>query len=207
MMILGSAKVRNSIAIVAIFTAGLLVVDPGVKDTLWNMTSETMDPTSIKGDSYQTRWQLWHIAWAEDCDSAGTFLFGHGPLSTEHMDLNSKYYTGEGAKSNILKIGHTSWDNHFAANLIELGVVGLGIQLALFFAVARGLFRKWRVADPAERDLIAGIFVACGVFIFAPQLTYLFWALVGISNRITASLPMPIVELPAPTAFSHARAC
>lgn len=194
MAALGGAKARRAILGVAVLSAVVLIVLPGVKESIWDLAAETVDPDSVKGDSYQARWQLWRIAWAEISRSPERFLFGYGRLSTEHMDLNSKYYEGEGAQANIIKIGHTSWDNHYACDLIECGLVGLAVELILFTAVAALLFQKWREGEPPGRDLMAGILVAClvfmfamtNVFIFAPQLTYLFWALVGIGSRRAA---------------------
>ena len=176
---------------VAALAAAILVLRPGVRDTIRNLYTATFDEDSQKGGSYQTRWQLWTVAWKEIQVSPNRFLFGYGPASTESMDLSHYWYGTEGWSSSVSKIGYTSWDNNYACDLIELGMVGLVLEAILFLSIVRTLVENWHRSDPDNRVLQGGIAVAClvfmfamtNVFIFAPQLKYLFWALVAIGSN------------------------
>jgi O-antigen ligase/polysaccharide polymerase Wzy-like membrane protein len=186
--IVGGRKARKSVALIALLIAIVLILRPGVRDTISNMYSETFEEDSAKGNSYQTRWQLWTIAWTEIKVSPGRLLFGFGPVSTESMDLSHYWFGTEGWSSSVTKIGHTSWDNNYASDLIELGVVGFLLEAVLFAFIIKTLVTNWRRSDPNDRILQGGVTIAClvfmfamtNVFIFSPQLKYLFWTLVAV---------------------------
>jgi len=215
MAALGGGAVRRRLLVVAALAAAVLVLRPGVRDTISDLASSTFEDDSLKGASYQFRWQLWHVAWSEIRLSPERFLFGYGPVSTEGMDFTDYWQGQEGSTSSMEKLGHTSWDNNYAANLIELGVTGFALQLILFAAIIRRLLRGWRQADPETRMLRAGIASAClvfmfamtNVFIFSPQLKYLFWALVAIGSNLSwaARAPSPEEAEALPAASDEAR--
>jgi O-antigen ligase len=179
------------LAFVAVLAAAILLLRPGVHDTISNLCFSTFSDTSAKGSTYDYRWQLWTVAWDQLRLSPVRFLFGYGPGSTENMDLSNYWHGQEGSQADIIHMGHTSWDNNYAGDLIELGTMGFLLELALFLSVAKTLVMNWRRGDPDDRVLQAGIAVAClifmysmtNVYIFAPQLKYLFWALVAIGGN------------------------
>jgi O-antigen ligase len=187
---IGGKHVRRKVGSIALFAAALLVLRPGVRDTVSSLYSETFDEDSAKGGSYETRWQLWTIAWKEIQVSPGRFLFGFGPVSTENMDLTDYFRDHEGYGSSMAKIGYTSWDNNYANDLIELGVIGFLVELLLLARIVYVLITNWFRSDPEGRVFQAGVTVGClifmfamtNVFIFSPQLKYLFWALVCIGS-------------------------
>ena len=63
--------------------------------------------------------------------------------------------------------------------------------MTLLLAIVGTVLREWRASDAEGRILLSGIGLACAVFmfamtnvyIFAPQLKYLFWALVAIGSN------------------------
>ena len=217
--VLGGKVLRKKLALMAVLTAAVLILRPGVRDTIKNLYLETFEADSQKAESYQTRWDLWHVAWTEIRRTPTTFLFGLGPASAENMDFTS-YFEGEGATSAFVKIGHTSWDNNYASDLIEYGAVGFVMELILFASIAAGLIRNWRRADEHSRALRAGLGISCvvfffamtNVFIFSPQLTYFFWALAAIGSNSSWAVNGPVLaEADAAAApsepsldFSHA---
>ncbi len=189
---LGGPSLRRKLLVTALLAAAVLIWRPGVRESISDRMLSTFVEDSVEADSYQTRWQLWDIAWTEIQKSPERLLFGYGPMSTEHMNLEHYFYGQEGWSSSVQALGYTSWDNNLACDLIELGVVGLALELALFATIMAQLLANYRVSLPQQRILPAGIIVAClvfmfattNVFIFSPQLKFLFWALVAIgSNR------------------------
>ena len=200
MAALGGKALRKKLALMALLTAVVLIVRPGVRDTITNLYQETFDEDSQKAGSYQTRWELWDVAWTEIRRTPTRFLFGLGPASAEFMDFTG-YFEGEGSTSALVKLGHTSWDNNYASDLIEFGVVGFTFELILFASIARALFRNWLRADQDSRALRAGLGSSCvvfffamsNVFIFSPQLTYLFWTIVAIGSNSIWAVNAPVL--------------
>jgi O-antigen ligase len=209
--VLGGKGARRKVVYIALVAAAILIFRPGVRETIQNLYSATLDENSQKGSSYQTRWELWTVAWKEIQKSPERLIFGYGPASTESMDLSDYWYGQEGYSSSMTKIGHTSWDNNYAADLIELGLIGLVLEMILFLSIIRTLVDNWRRSDPEIRIVSGGVTVAClvfmfamtNVFIFAPQLKYLFWALVAIGCNFARAfadqmLSEPTVNLDCP---------
>lgn len=185
--IIGGGFLRKRLVFIGALAAAILIARPGVWHTIRDLSVATFDSETQKGGSYQTRWQLWGIAWQEIQRSSERTLFGYGPVSTEFMDLSHYFYGEEGWSSSVSKIGYTSWDNHYACDLIEFGLVGFSLEMILFASIAWVLVTKWREETGAGRTLLVAIGLSCMVFmfamtnvyIFAPQLKYLFWSLVA----------------------------
>jgi O-antigen ligase len=182
---------RKRILFVTFLAAFVIVVRPGVRETIMNLYHATLDEDSAKGSSFNTRLELWPVAWAEIKKSPERVLLGYGPESTEGMDLSDYWFGKEGWSSSREKIGFTSWDSTYASYLIELGVVGLALAIVLLLRVVWTLFNRWRISGPEDRIVVGGILISCMVFLFAltnvamyaPQLKYLFWMLAAIGGN------------------------
>ncbi len=197
--LLGSGPTRRrclALLVLALLTLG---VRPGVRETILSRIHDTYAADSYKGTSYQYRWRLWHVAASEIARSPDRLLFGYGGLSTESMDL-SRYFDKEQGGT-AAKIGYTSWDNHYASDLIEFGVVGLGVEALVYAAIILQLLRGWRRASPEERPLVGATLIGCLVFMFArtnvyvfgEQTKFLFWTFVSL-GAAAARLPIEIVD-------------
>ena len=125
-LFMGTKQTRRRCLWVAVLAAVTVVVRPGIRDTIVDRYTETFQQGSYKERSYSYRWKLWHVSFSEIGKSPERFLFGYGGLSTETMDLSRYFGHEEGGTA--VKIGFTSWDNHYASDLIEFGVVGVGIE-------------------------------------------------------------------------------
>jgi hypothetical protein len=188
--VLGGPILRRKLIYIGLLTGAIAILRPGVWETIDGLWQQTFSD-SEKGSTYQYRWQLWAIAVKEIEKSPSKFLFGCGPLSTEFMDLSDNWAGEEGSQASIVQIGHTSWDNNYACDLIELGLVGFGLELLLFATIAACLIRNWSKCEGESRILLGGVTVSCVVFmysmtnvyIFAPQLKYLFWSLVAVGSN------------------------
>jgi hypothetical protein len=193
MMLIGGAVLRGKMVVIALLASAILLLRPGVRATIGDLCFATFKSgsDSAKAANFSYRWELWGVAWKEVKTSPLRMFFGYGPNSTESMDLSNYWFGIEGAHAGVLHTGHTSWDNNYAADLIELGLVGLVIEGLLFLGILRKLFENWRVSDGDNRTIISGILISCllymfamsNVFIFAPQLKYAFWALVATGSN------------------------
>jgi len=115
-----------------------------------------------------------------------------------------KGYTAVLAGSNEV-IMVESWDNEFAATLLETGFLGLAMVLVLHFRIIVNLIRAWTVAAPDNRNLLAGIvgailaqiFMMTNVKMFSAQVNYLMWALVasGLAIGFGARTPAAAVSV------------
>jgi O-antigen ligase len=184
--VLGTRQTRKRCVWVLALTLAVIAVRPGIRDTIVDRYWETTLPGSYKELSYAYRWTLWYVAYSEISKSPERFLFGYGGVSTESMDL-SKYFAHEEGGT-ATKIGYTSWDNNYASDLIEFGVVGLGLEIIIFALIMIRLLSNWRKAKGNVKGLLAGLIASCvvylfamsNVFIFSAQLKFLFWAVVAI---------------------------
>ena len=190
LVVLGSRETKRVFVGIALLGVLVVAVRPGVRETLLQRFYSTFDTDTVKGKSYEYRWMLWHVAYSEIMKSPERTLFGYGGLSTETMDLSSYFEKDTGEGSTVL-LGHTSWDNQLACDLIELGLVGFLIQLSLYIMILWKLFGFLRHSTVSNRNLMLAFFSSCiiyiyattNVFIFSPQLKFLFWGLVACGIR------------------------
>jgi hypothetical protein len=181
LMFSGTRFIRNKIFLLGVLALLALALRPGVRETLSDRVSSSADSQSFKGGTLQYRLELWKVAWAQVTKSPQTFFFGYGPGcgSEIEIDWNLSY---RGQQYDI-----SSWDNQFAYDLFQSGFFGLAVSFALYGSVLLFLYRSWRLAEPANRDLIlcqfasalAMVFMMTNVLIFAKPLYYLFWTVVA----------------------------
>ena len=190
MCIFGSKKVRKSMLIFAALSVVVVIVRPGVRDTLKDLTMSTFDEDSYRGKSYAYRKELWPAAFKLAKESPIRALFGHGGLSTETMDLHDMFEFG----GSTYHTGFSSWDNNYACDLVEFGGFGLGVEVLFYGCVLFTLYRSTRQCPEEYRDVSAA-FLAAGtvycfaltnVFMFSPQLKCMFFTIVIIGTRLPA---------------------
>jgi hypothetical protein len=183
MLLIGSRFSRRKLIIVACLAIILIYIRPGVYDTIMFSYDTTFDEESLKGKSYEYRWKLWGIAWSEINKSFSRTLFGYGGLSHEIMDL-SRYFEREAGGTTEL-LGHTSFDNHLAANMLEFGVIGVAVEILLYCRAVGSLFIIGMRHKDRDREFYTAIITSVGIFIYAmttvyifsPQLRFLYWSL------------------------------
>jgi O-antigen ligase len=186
-MVLGSKRTRKRCIFLLSLAAIVVLVRPGVRQTILDRFDATFDEGSYKNESYSYRWKLWHVAYSEIQKSPERFLFGYGGLSTESMDLSRYFKPEEGGTT--AKIGFTSWDNQYACDLIEYGMIGFIAECAFYFCVMISLIKRWLKADAEARGSLAALIAAVTVFIFAQsnvwifsiQLKFFLWCSLGLA--------------------------
>ena len=162
--------------------------------TLQDTVGHTLDVSSFRGGTYLYRWELWKIAWHQVGQSLTRLFFGYGPASPAGMSI--EWHVAWLGRD----ISIWTWDNHYAAYLVQLGVVGLSAILMLYFAVLRKLYRAWRKSSSGDRDILACIlasvlillFMRTNVYFFAPQLDYLFWTLAAVGCMLGVGQEQPV---------------
>jgi O-antigen ligase len=187
MFVMAGWQIRRRLVWLPILACCLLASRPGVWDTILGSAKVTADKDSFKGGTFRYRLELWKVAWTEVSKSPLRTLVGYGPGCGLESDIewNLSYRDFE---SDVW-----SWDNHYAYELFQSGVIGLTALLCLYLAVARNLFRLYREADASDRQILAAllasvlvlVFMMSNVLIYAKQLNFLFWtiAAVGLSYR------------------------
>jgi O-antigen ligase len=187
-------KSRGPLLLVAALTAGVLVAMPGVRETLTMRTENTFAVDTLKHNTFMYRLELWKIAFAAISTSPWRFLFGKGPGAAGDSDLDwTLSYSGS-------DLAVWSWDNHYAALLYDTGILGLLSFMLLLSAVLVGLLRLRSQVDGLRKDLLsciavsslAFIFIMSNVFIFAPQLNYIFWSLAAAGLGLGAAPGKPL---------------
>ena len=189
LVLLGSRETKKIFVYMVLMGIVVVMLRPGVQQSLLERYYATFDKDTLKGQSYEYRWILWHVAASEISKSPERLLFGYGGLSTEQMDL-SRYFEKE-AGGNTYLTGFTSWDNQLACDLIELGFCGFLLEMVLFATALYKLIAIYRRSAPADRNFVLAFFSASAiyvyalsnVYIFSPQLKCLFWALVACGLR------------------------
>lgn len=175
-------NLRKYLAITFLLTVTVLLVRPGVSDTLLNTYAQTKDPESERGMSYQWRYALYRIANRELSKSPSRALWGYGPESFRSLQLTDEFQ------------GHTvdfvSCDSSIAQLMIETGYVGLLLVALLLFRAAARAYRSYReLPAPFNTPCIvffvnmaAFYFLMTNVAIFSwGQQTYILWIGIAMS--------------------------
>src|SRR5262249_33857580 len=151
MYLLGTRSVRKSMHVFALLSLVVVIVRPGVRDTLRDLFMSTFDPDSYRGKSYYYRKELWPVARSLAATSGTRTLFGHVGSTNETMDLYDRFEYG----GNAHHTGFSSWDNNYACDLVEFGYVGLSIEVLLYASVLWSLYHSARQVPEEYRNIAA----------------------------------------------------
>ena len=167
--------------------------NPGVRQTIKDKVTDTLDTDSFKGETYQYRWELWRIAFREVVKSPKRFLFGYGPGSGEILIFETELsYSGD-----VRDVW--SWDNHYACQLLETGFTGLALLVLLHLWILKRLMAIRSRLDQRDAFVVLCVIVSVLVYyfthtnvkIFAPQLNFLFWSLFAVGSAFDKSSAGP----------------
>jgi hypothetical protein len=200
MFFLGNGGLRRKLLFFAFAGAVALALKPGVRDTLDAKARETRDRDSFKGQTYQYRWDLWRVAYSGIRKSLKTLAVGTGP-GTSEVKSYEIILTDTGEEFTV-----GSWDNEYAAILIETGFAGLAAALFLHYSVIRHMVSARKSAGPGHRGLMTGllaglaalIFMMTNVKMFSVQVNYMMWMLVAAGLIIGPGAPRPVAVRASP---------
>ena len=187
----GRQAMRKRLALIAILTAIVLFVRPGVWLTINNLYGETMNPDTAQGESYQWRYVLYNIAKQELSKSFGRSLWGYGPESFYSLGLTTD--TVVDGEVHTTKV--ESCDSAVVELMMDTGYVGFLLIAILLVKAMLLAFRQYLRQPGPEGSLclVLGVNIAAFSFMMTNvelfgwgQQTYMLWieiALVMISLR------------------------
>jgi O-antigen ligase len=185
--LLAGTAVRRKMAVLLVVALAVLVLKPGVLQSLTGSVAVTMDDQSFKAGTFQYRLELWKVAWTQISRSPVSLLVGCGPGCGLGSTVDWKLSYRGGREEQIW-----SWDNQLAYDLYQSGVVGLAASLALYGTVLLMAYRFWREAGPDERGaracllagLVAYVFMLSNVLMFTKPVNFLFWSVAAVAYAL-----------------------
>ena len=179
---LGQKKMRKYILTICFLAGLVLVVRPGVWETIWNDYISTVDEHSSQGQSYQYRYELYSLVMQKLDESPGRAIWGYGPQSFPYLHLSGTI-DGRG-------MAFVSCDSSIAALLAETGYVGLaGMGLFLSYILLTA-FRGYKQLPFPRNQVCLLIFANLSAFYFEMtnvailgwgQQTILLWVLIAMT--------------------------
>jgi hypothetical protein len=176
-------KVRKRVLAVVVLACGVLLLRPGILETLSNMYTATMDPNTMMGSSFEYRPILFHtVMKALDADPPRAVLgYGLGSFRDKGLILD------------IPGIETHRWytcDSTWILFWYETGYVGLLLLAGLLWTPAFGLLHAFRRLPKSDRyfclvlfsSLVAFYVVMLSVAIYGwGQSGYMLWIMISLS--------------------------
>jgi len=184
---LATKEIRREMLWLSALVVVLMITMPGVRETVYDKLNSVFIHDGEQEASAEYRRILWRVAWDKITETPGRLLFGLGGMATSHLDISGYFDKGRGGQ--VMGQGFSSWDSQWAANLVQFGLVGFGLEIALRVAVLMAVFSRWRAArHPDEKALAAAVCCVVLVYmwamltvaIFSPQLKYMLWAVTAV---------------------------
>lgn len=189
MLIIGHSNIRKYILLIAIFPVAIMLIRPGVFETISGLyrstvTSDAQD--DVKAVSYKYRNELWFQAYKHIRVSEKRLAFGFGLNYHTEADLFGDFITIENRRS-----AFSSWDNEFACFLLEGGFLGLAAYIIFYGIIIYHSVLNIFLSSNKERNLAAAVcvslvivvFMMTNVKMFSPQILYIFYTMVAISEN------------------------
>jgi len=190
--VLGSGRQRKRLVVIGVIAVVVCLSNSGIRETIMARAGSTFDADSGAQVSYQWRWELWHKAWTEISKSPIHLIFGYGPGASEALDWEGDVSTLEGFTGDSF----SSWDNNWAAYLLECGMFGFVVLLCFYGAIMHRMVKIWSLNQGMQKEFCAFLVAALTVFIFmqtnvkifAPQLYFIFWTTLAAGIALERSL-------------------
>lgn len=192
LIVLGTQALRARLLLIGALAGMVMMARPGVAESILGLVGSTTQTGTQKEGTFKYRLELWRVAWSEISKNPLRTVLGYGPGAGLEMEVEWELsYRGTERKIE-------SWDNNFAYDLLQTGVLGFLATLVLFIKPILVLTRYQRSAEGWRKDCLAGVvccvlamvFMMTNVLIFAKQLHFLFWtaAVAGMKIGVPAFL-------------------
>jgi hypothetical protein len=178
LLLFNYSRIKVRIIPIISLTIIVLLLRPGVFDTIYGLSASTFDSESFEGGSFQYRFELFRVALEEIGLAPERFAFGYGDNAAHSMNI-----MGTLSYDSQREVSFWSWDNEFALLLLQNGLIGFILQLVLYVYCLIYLMRRIRFLEGKDKHLMVSIiasnsvliFMMTNVAIFAPQLYFIFW--------------------------------
>jgi O-antigen ligase len=184
-------RVRKYLMVIGVLVAAVLVIRPGVWETIANMYIATFDPNSPLGSSYEYRFRLKQLSMQALAKDMGRSVWGYGMESFYYLELKGPLF---GRPYRFL-----SCDSAWMELMVETGYGGLVIIGAILLIP---LLRAWKNVkgspDRIQLYLANAMFAYYFMMLSAAmygwgQTGYILWMLIAVS---AASLRMQRARVP-----------
>ena len=155
LLVLGDTVTRKRIAVLVALSVAVMVIRPGVYETiksLYSATLDTSDPDNIKGDSFEYRFVLRDVAQQALHKSFKRELWGYGLESFYSLHLTAPFYDNPAYP-------FESCDSSWIELMVETGYVGWLLIAILLIKPAMVLLRDFRKISKPQRYLCAILFI------------------------------------------------
>jgi O-antigen ligase len=154
----GRTKLRKYLSVIAFLTIAVLIVRPGIWETIANRYLSTFDRDSSEGESYSYRFAVLQMCAREVGRSVPRMIWGYGPESFVHLNITGVF--------NGRILVYTSCDNSIALLLVETGYIGFLIAVLVLAAALRRTYRGYRKLPSPSNALSMVFFVSIAAFCF-----------------------------------------
>ena len=160
MSLLTTIEMRKRLLIVVVLSVSVLIVRPGVWETIRNTYANTVDPNDNSGqhDSYQWRYILLDVAAETVGKSLGREMWGYGPESFFYLGLQTE------VDGRPVKVD--SCDSSVAELIIDTGYLGLFFSGLVFGRAAFIALKDSRRLPEPHNQLSLIVFVNIATFCF-----------------------------------------
>lgn len=181
---LSERKIRKYQLIISALTILVLVIRPGVWETLKNTYFETTDADSARGESYQYRYTLMRIGREALAKDAGRAAWGFGPEAFYYLGL-----TGEDPDTGHI-VKFDSCDSALVELMVDTGYVGLLLVIILLFKAASVAWKGFTNLPKTGSSLCGLLFINIVAYSFMMvsvmnfgwgQQSHMLWILVALS--------------------------
>lgn len=199
LLFFGRGKIKKYMAVITLLTLTVLVLRPGVWETIWNDYVATVNPTSYQGQSYQYRYELYSLVSERLDQSFDRMLVGFGPQSFPKLHLTGTI--------NGRTMSFASCDSAFAELWAETGYIGVLIVCLMLAVVIFRTVRSARSLPSPDNRLCLLFFVNLTAFCFEMtnaeifgwgQQTIMFWIVIALTSiyptLVRANLPLAVAD-------------
>jgi len=154
----GRTRLRKYLSVIAFLTIAVLIVRPGVWETLANRYSSTFSKDSSEGESYTYRFAVLQVCAREIGKSVPRMIWGYGPESFVHLGITGDF--------NGRTLVYTSCDNSIALLMVETGYVGFAIAILILATALRRAYRAYKKLPKPANGLSIVLFTSIAAFAF-----------------------------------------
>lgn len=178
LLVLKYPRIKVRTICIAYFAILVLMLRPGIFDTIYGLGAATFDENRIEGTSFFYRFELFRIAFGEIVKFPERFFFGYGDGSAQLLNIQSAVHYGSGRE-----VLFWSWDSEYAVTILHGGIIGITFKILLNTSILVYLIKGIKSVDEKNKSLLKALlasnivlfFMMTNVAIFAPQLRFLLW--------------------------------